>query len=483
MARTFRQSPTLKSRSYIGLVVSQFLAAFNDQASHIVAFFYATDMLVRYVNLPHLDTKAVVSIVTACFITPFFLFSPLAGVLADKYSKRSIIVAWKLAEVGIMSLALVGFLLPHAAGFIHASPRLLAVASSVLLVSIVFLMGTHSAFFIPAKYGMMPEILHTSVLSRGNGLLEGTSFLANILGTVLGGLLYGLVKSKIDISADLNVLHPGNEWIIGVLLLVLAVLGATASFMIERIPAAAPDKKLILEPLTPMKHNVGVLRRSRSLVLATVGIAFFLFMTLFLRQSLLFQGELAEEVALANKMPRTVPAHVREALTGTASPEEGSVNLTDVVTGAEETTNASSKATKTEFEVAFLIGIVGLGVGIGCALAGYFSGNRLELGLVPIGLTLLILNTALMAVLVPDKMKMVACLIAIGAAAGFYIVPLYTLLQHRSPKDSKGSLVATSNFFNVTGGLIAVIVFFLVTWSLQLVMGLNLEHGKRQAYS
>ncbi len=166
---------------------------------------------------------------------------------------------------------------------------------------------------------------------------------------------------------------------------------------------------------------------------------------------------------------------VREALTGTASPEEGSVNLTDVVTGAEETTNASSKATKTEFEVAFLIGIVGLGVGIGCALAGYFSGNRLELGLVPIGLTLLILNTALMAVLVPDKMKMVACLIAIGAAAGFYIVPLYTLLQHRSPKDSKGSLVATSNFFNVTGGLIAVIVFFLVTWSLQLVMGLNLS--------
>ncbi len=194
----FQPSPTLKSRSYVGLVISQFLAAFNDQASHIVAFFYATDMLVRYVNVPHLDTKAVVSIVTACFITPFFLFSPLAGVLADKYSKRSIIVAWKLAEVGIMALALVGFLLPHAAGLDIAS-ALLAVASSVLLVSIVFLMGTHSAFFIPAKYGMMPEILDTSVLSRGNGFLEGTSFLANILGTVIGGLLYS-VKSKIDIT-------------------------------------------------------------------------------------------------------------------------------------------------------------------------------------------------------------------------------------------------------------------------------------------
>ena len=56
-------------------------------------------------------------------------------------------------------------------------------------------MGTHSAFFVPAKYGMMPEILHTSVLSRGNGLLEGTSFIANILGTVFGGSVVSGVKS------------------------------------------------------------------------------------------------------------------------------------------------------------------------------------------------------------------------------------------------------------------------------------------------
>ena len=118
-----------------------------------------------------------------------------------------------------------------------------------------------------------------------------------------------------------------------------------------------------------------------------------------------------------------------------------------------------------EFKVAFLIGLVGLGVGIGCSLAGYFSGNRLELGLVPIGAVLLILATGLMAAMVvPDRLiqgKSVACLIAIGASAGLYIVPLYTLLQHRSPKDSKGSLVATSNFFNVVGGLIAVMVFYL----------------------
>jgi hypothetical protein len=71
---------------------------------------------------------------------------------------------------------------------------------------------------------------------------------------------------------------------------------------------------------------------------------------------------------------------------------------------------------------------------------------------------------------------MIACLIAVGTAAGLYIVPLYTLLQHRAPKESKGSLVATSNFFNVTGGLISVVVFFLATAGFQAVLGLNLKY-------
>lgn len=476
-AAEFRQSATLKSRSYIGLVISQFLAAFNDQASHIVAFFYATDMLVRYVNVPHVDTKLIVSIVTACYIAPFFLFSPLAGVLADKYSKRSIIVAWKLAEVGIMGLAVAGFLLPHAAGLGWIGPQGLAVLSSSMLVFVVFLMGMHSAFFIPAKYGMMPEVLDTSILSRGNGLLEGTSFIANILGTVLGGLLYGAVKSSIDVTT--NTLQPGREWIIGLVLLGLAVIGAAVSFMIRRIPAAAPHKRLILEPWTPMKQNMSVLRRSRSLVLATVGIAFFLFMTLYMRQTLLFQGELIEEIDLANKLPTPAATALINPLEGAGTADGDQGDISDVVAGNGETPTPSSKATKVEFKVAFLIGLVGLGVGIGCSLAGYFSGNRLELGLVPIGAVLLILATGLMAALVaPDRLvqgRTLACLIAIGASAGLYIVPLYTLLQHRSPKDSKGSLVATSNFLNVVGGLIAVVVFYLITWNLQSVMGLTLS--------
>ncbi|HEY2882161.1 MAG TPA: MFS transporter, partial [Pirellulales bacterium] len=302
----FEPSTTLKSRSFLGLVLSQFLAAFNDQASHIVAFFYATDMLVRFVGVKNIDTKFVVSVVTACFITPFFLFSPLAGVLADKYSKRNIVVFWKLVEVGIMSVALLALLLPHFGGGDLASQKMLAVVSSVLMVSIVFLMGSHSAFFVPAKYGMMPEILHTSILSRGNGLLEGTSFVANILGTVFGGVLYSAhwVKSHVDTSGAQSVLHPGNEWVIGLTLLILAIIGAAASLLIARIPAAAPQSKLVLDPWTPMKHNLSVLKKSRPLIIAAVGIAFFSLMTLYLRQSLLFQGETVEEIVLASRLPK-----------------------------------------------------------------------------------------------------------------------------------------------------------------------------------
>src|SRR5262249_51992398 len=157
-------------------------------------------------------------------------FSTLAGMLADKYSKRSTLVFWKLAEVGMMALALAGFLLPHFAGADEATARTLALWSAALVISVVFLMETHSAFFVPAKYGVMPEILHPVVLSRGNGFLEGTSFVAQILGTTCGGILYTKLQSTLHVQPSGSVLELGNEWMIGVLLLVLAVVGAVASF-------------------------------------------------------------------------------------------------------------------------------------------------------------------------------------------------------------------------------------------------------------
>ena len=406
---------SLKSRSYIGLLLSQFLAAFNDQAIHFVAIFYAGDMLVRYVGAKHIDEKAVVTIVTACFISPFFFFSPLAGVLADKFSKRTTIVCWKYAEIGITGLALAGFLLPHAAAWGWASSHTLAAVGAALVVAAVFMMGTHSSFFIPAKYGIMPEILHPTILSRGNGLLEGTSFTANILGTAFGGFCYDRWKSTIDANGNLV---PGHEWRIGVMLMGLALVGTFAAQLIARIPAAAPDRPLVWQPWIPLRSSFKMLRSSRPLILATVGIAFFTFMTLFVRQTLIFQGESAKQY------------HQFIA----AQPRSHTPSDLDITDPANVMPQANS-----------------LMVGLTALLAWVITTHRLH-----------------------SDWPTQITLVLVGVAAGLYIVPLYTLLQHRAPKESKGSLVAMSNFLNVSGGLLAIAVFYLLTATMQSFYGINL---------
>lgn len=452
-------SPTLKTPTYLGLVFSQFLAAFNDQATHIIAVFYASDMLVRYAKVPWIDEKTVVFIVPACFVAPFFLFSPLAGVLADKFSKRNIVVFWKMAEVVMMALAMFGFLLPTLAAAGWGDSRTLAIWSAAIAIGAVFLMGTHSAFFVPAKYGIMPEILHPAVLSKGNGFLEGSSFLAQILGTSFGGLLYGPLKPTFD-SGELA---AGSTWIIGLVLFLLAVIGAGASLFMGRVPPAAPDTKLTFNPLAPMTNNLRVVRRSRSLILAVIGIAFFTSMVLYLRQTLLYEGETAKDLQAARARES------REVFEKRRTNGRNGDDADVVPPGADQTAAFVPNATEAqqaEMRVAMLVAFIGLGVGIGSWLAGYLSGAKIELGLVPIGGVFMAATAAALAAVTNDggsTWPTVFCLILVGMAAGLYIVPLYTLLQDRAPKQSKGSLVATSNFLNSTAGLVAVAVFLVVT--------------------
>ncbi len=354
--------------------------------------------------------------------------------------------------------------MPHTAAWGWADPKVLAGWGAALVIAAVFMMGTHSAFFVPAKYGIMPEILHTSVLSRGNGLLEGSSFTANILGTAFGGFCYDRWKSTGIGTAHFE---PGREYLIGLVLLGLAIVGTVAAQLIERVPAAAPQLPFIWNPWVPLKANFAVLRKSRPLVLATVGIAFFTFMTLFVRQTLIFQGESAKEYHQARySNAKLIHPH-----------QPADLDLTDPAAVMPDATSAQ----QAELRVAMLVALVGLGVGIGCALAGQLSGDRIELGLVPLGAILLTVLTAMLGWVISthrvhSDWPAGICLIFVGVAAGLYIVPLYTLLQHRAPKDSKGGLVAMSNFLNVSGGLVAIAVFYFLTGTMQSVLGLNFAH-------
>src|SRR5436305_4498673 len=391
---------TLRNRTFVGLLIAQFLAAFNDQAIHASAMFFA-------INQKVLTDAQAITLMPILFYAPWALFVTLAGYFADRFPKRASLVFWKLAEVGIMVVATAGFWLG-----LHGCP-----GGPWVVLACVFLMGTHSAFFVPAKYGAMPEILQPQHLSRGNGLLESLSFLAIILGTVCGGLLS-------DYFDDEN-----EQYYIGAVLLALAVVGAAASFLIERLPPANRHRPFPPYIYQPLWESLRTVWRSQPLTFAFTVIAFFTFLVAFMRATVYMLGE-------------------------------------------------SQNPQWSESWTSIVVGFTSVGVFIGAPLAGVLSGRKVELGLVALGAGGMTLAAVGAAVAIDRVYGLVACIIAIGFFTGFYLVPLFTLLQHRAPKTSKGEIVATSNFINITGAILASAVFFLMT-SLALRTGLAppLEQG------
>lgn len=379
---------TLANRTFIGLLVAQFLAAFNDQAIHAAAMFYA-------INTQALTERSAISLMPILFYAPWAIFCTVAGWLADRYPKRSALIFWKLAEVGITLVALAGFHLGR-----HGEPTL----GPWLVLATVFLMGTHSAFFVPAKYGVMPEILPPHLLSKGNGLLESLSFLAVILGTVSGGVL--------------SFLFLGNEVVIGVILVGLAFVGAVASFLIQKMPAANPTRPFPSYIYGPIVGNVKQLFADPALRLAAQGIAFFTFVVAFMRAAVYMLGE--------SQNPRW-----------------------------------------DELKTSVVVGTVALGIGLGSPAAGFLSGKRVELRLVLLGAVGMIAALIGAATFIDRVPTLVCCIIAIGGFTGFYIVPLFTLLQHKAPKEKKGEMIAASNAVNIVGAISASLLFFFVVLAAQ----------------
>jgi len=383
----FPKADTLRNRTFVGLLIAQFLAAFNDQAIHAAAMFFA-------INKKALTEETAISLMPILFFAPWAIFSTLAGYYADKYSKRWSLVVWKFAEIGITALALLGFVL--------GSELNMPNTGVWIVLFTVFLMGTHSTFFVPAKYGAMPEILRDDLMSKGNGLLESLSFLATILGTVIGGVL--------------SLYFHDDEYVIGLILLTLAVVGAGASLMIRRMKPANPGRTFPRYLYAPLVQNLQALWRSRPLRLVLVGIAFFTFMLAFMRAAVYMLGE--------SKIPRW-----------------------------------------NELKTSGVVGMTALGIGLGSPMAGWLSGRKVELGLVPIGAVGMIVIICLAAIMLHVTPVLIVCIILIGFFTGFYLVPLFTQQQHRAPKHMKGEVIATCNFTNVIGAILASLLFFALVWA------------------
>ncbi len=354
------------SRGFWSLIATQFQGAFSDNVlKNLVVF------MMLGAGLTLAEKHRIGELVSALFSLPFILFSMAGGFLADRYSKRTIIIGVKIFEVFVMLLALAGLILQQLP----------------LLLGCVFLMGTHSAFFGPSKYGALPELLLEKKLSWGNGILELSTFMAIILGTVTAALLAENFRGQ-------------HGWS-GAILVALAAIGLIASLGVTRIPAANPAKKFKVNFFADFIASLQVARGDRPLTLAIVGNTYFSFLGALILLNLFFFGS-------------------------------------DVF-GVSET------------KIGLLNVALAIGIGFGSMAAGYLSGGKIEYGLVPAGAIGMAIACSLLfssSVLLPSALVLLALL---GFSGGFFIVPISALLQHRPEKERKGELLAAANLLSFGG--------------------------------
>ena len=264
------------------------------------------------------------------------------------------------------------------------------------MMVVLFLMALHSTIFSPAKYGIVPEMLEAKDLSAANGLLEMTTFVAIVLGTSLSAFLYAAWK--------------GEPWKIGLIMVAVAICGVAVSLGIPLRNAPSRTDRFQWNPFAEVVTGTKHLLRDRSMWLTVVGISYFWMLGALFQLDLFFYGS---EVL-----------HVGEV------------------------------------KIGYMVTALAVGIGAGSLLAGKLSGSRVELGLVPVGSVLMgVFSTALAWAGAAHGNERygwsVAMLTLLGLSAGLFIVPLNAFLQYRSEQGERGRIIATNNFYNTIGLMLA----------------------------
>jgi hypothetical protein len=359
-------------------------------------------------RLAGMNTDQVVNLSAMLFILPFFLFSALFGQFADKFEKSVQIRRVKLFEVVIMLLATLGF-------WLNSVP---------LLLFVLFLLGLQSTIFGPVKYGILPQILRQEELVGGNALIEMGTFVAILAGTIAGPQLAGIeVSWPYYVSAGC---------------LAVAVAGYLFSLRVPVAAAAAPDLRINWNIFSETVRNLKFLNENQVVLNSVLGISWFWFFgATFLVQ---------------------IPSYTQNVL-------GGDENL-----------------------MSALLGLFIVGISTGSLLCERLSGRQVEIGLVPfgaIGLTLFGLDLYLASPTAPsadigtvaflaskENWRIIADLLLIGVFGGFYIVPLYALVQSRSAPDHRSRVIAGLNILNA---LFMVVAALLAMWILG-PAGLTIPH-------
>jgi acyl-[acyl-carrier-protein]-phospholipid O-acyltransferase/long-chain-fatty-acid--[acyl-carrier-protein] ligase len=375
-----------RDTSFWGMTATQFLGAFNDNLYKQAALLVCTDMALKAQSKVDLQDLAM-----ALFALPFVMFSGFAGYLSDRTSKRRIVVLCKIAEIGIVAVGAAA-LLGH---------RFYSV------LAVLFLMGTHSAFFGPAKYGILPEIVREKNLSQANGIFLMTTFLAIILGVGAAGF----VKKPI---------WDQSQWGYSAAFLGVAATGVLTSLLVRKTTVARPGLAFRWSSLAISGETVGVMRRDKPLLVALVMYSLFWLIAGVVHPSINAFGKL--QLGLDDEKTSLMPA------------------------------------------------FLSLGIAAGCALAGFLSSEKVNFKLVPWGAWGICLALALVAFTgrVPLPVQFAYILASIflfvaGAAVGLFSVPLQVFLQGRPPADQKGRVVGAMNLVNWVGIFLAAGTYGLLT--------------------
>lgn len=417
--------PLTRDSGFGGMVATQFLGAFNDNVLKQLVILYGIQLTVAAGHKSDYYT----SIAMAVFSIPFVLLSGFAGYLADQSSKKTIFVICKIAEIGVATMGVLAFYCD----------------SIWAALGVVFLMGIHSAFFGPAKYGIMPEMLRERDLPQANGLVQMTTFIAVILGAPFAGRL---------------ATYFAGEWWKGCLASVaIAVIGTSTALLVRRTPVARPNSRFTWDSLVGGLESWKLILSDRTLAGVLAVYAFFWFVAGVVNQSI---------NSFAGVQLRA-----------------GEANTSDMAAS------------------------VSVGIAIGCFLAGKFSEEKIRFGLVSIGAWGISLSLVAIAVLgassigqapngnlerakptpsaasetleappiltseatttepssasaksvdasVQWTVRYCQLILAIaGVFTGFMAVPLQVYLQVKPPGDCKGQIMGLMNLTTWTGILLS----------------------------
>lgn len=396
-------------RRFLPFFITQFLGALNDNLFKNALLVIVVSTAITAADS---NTNFITNLAAGLFILPFFLFSTLAGHLADRFDKAYLIRRIKFAEIILM---LVGCLS-------------LWQGNISLMLGVLFLLGTQSAFFGPIKYAIIPQHVDSDELLAANAQVGMGTFVSILLGTLIGGWM---------------VTTPQGIMQLGALIILVAIIGWISSCQIPKAPPenTAAEAKVSFNPLRETAANYSLAKHNKTVIYCIFSSSWFwLYGACFLTQVPNFS------VAILGGDPKLI---------------------------------------------SILLGSFIIGVAIGSLCCNRFSRGQVEPGLVPVGTLGLSLfaidlyfsssyyaalnaadnSIAPMAFLsMTSGLRILADLLFIGIFGGLFIVPIYAMIQRNTDGTTRARVLSVNNIFNalfmVSGSLLGMLFLSQLDWSI-----------------